>query len=129
MSRALVCMLMAAWTLGELERVVHTVEGTLVTLDCSCPSLTYTDDVFWYKQEVNSLPDFILRKYQFGQGKNAEKYGERFRCSMDVNTQEAPLHIERVKPSDSGVFYCAVRPTLTHPLACLHKNTCTRLIS
>uniref|UniRef100_A0A3Q2X9N0 Ig-like domain-containing protein n=1 Tax=Hippocampus comes TaxID=109280 RepID=A0A3Q2X9N0_HIPCM len=111
------------------ERGVHAVDGAAVTLDCSSPSSAYTDYIFWYKKEVNSLPDFILSTYQFGQVKKAEKYRERFRCSMNASARQASLHIERVKPSDSGVFYCALRPTLTHSLACLHKNTCTHLTS
>uniref|UniRef100_A0A3Q2ZD01 Ig-like domain-containing protein n=1 Tax=Hippocampus comes TaxID=109280 RepID=A0A3Q2ZD01_HIPCM len=111
------------------ERDVHAVEGAAVTLDCSSDSSMSGDYIFWYKQEVSSLPDFILSTSQFGQGKKGEKYGERFRSSMDATARQAPLHIERVKPSDSGVFYCALQPTLTHSLACLHKNACACLIS
>ncbi|XP_051911936.1 T cell receptor alpha chain MC.7.G5-like [Hippocampus zosterae] len=136
MSRALVCVLTAAWSLGISGQTVHqpepevpAVEGEAVTLGCSSDSSISTEYIFWYKQEVNSLPDFILSTSQFGQGKKGEKYADRYHCRMDASTWQAPLHIEHVKPSDSGVFYCALRPTLTHLLACLHKNTCTRLIS
>uniref|UniRef100_A0A3Q2XTI7 Ig-like domain-containing protein n=1 Tax=Hippocampus comes TaxID=109280 RepID=A0A3Q2XTI7_HIPCM len=123
--RSLIRFLNSLSTVYQHKRGVHTVEGAAVTLDCSYDSSAYY--IFWYKQEANASPDFILSTNQLG--KNAEKYGERFRCSMDASARQAPLHIERVKPSDSGVFYCALQPTLTHSLACLHKNTCTRLIA
>uniref|UniRef100_A0A3Q2Z7E7 Ig-like domain-containing protein n=1 Tax=Hippocampus comes TaxID=109280 RepID=A0A3Q2Z7E7_HIPCM len=116
-------------TVHQPERDIHTVEGAAVTLDCSYDRAGNNDYIFWYKQEVNTLPDFILSTDRFGYDMIAEKYGERFRCIMDASARQAPLHMERVKPSDSGVFYCALWPTLTHPLAWLHKNTCTRLIS
>uniref|UniRef100_A0A3Q2XYF6 Ig-like domain-containing protein n=1 Tax=Hippocampus comes TaxID=109280 RepID=A0A3Q2XYF6_HIPCM len=116
-------------TVHQPEREVHAFEGGAVTLGCSSDSSMSRDFIFWYKQEVNSLPDFILSKDLFRSGKKGVKYSERFHCSMNASARQAPLHIERVKPSDSGVFYCALQPTLTHSLACLHKNTCTRLIS
>uniref|UniRef100_A0A3Q3D864 Ig-like domain-containing protein n=1 Tax=Hippocampus comes TaxID=109280 RepID=A0A3Q3D864_HIPCM len=99
-------------TVHQPELDVHAVEGAAVTLSCSYDSSMSGDYIFWYKQEVNSLPDFILRNDQFGQGKKGEKYGERFHCSMDASARQALLHIERVKPSDSGVFYCALQPTI-----------------
>ncbi|XP_019729590.1 uncharacterized protein LOC109518280 [Hippocampus comes] len=123
MSRALECVLTAVWILGissqtvhQPELDVHAVEGAAVTLSCSYDSSMSGDYIFWYKQEVNSLPDFILRNDQFGQGKKGEKYGERFHCSMDASARQALLHIERVKPSDSGVFYCALQPTGSYRL-------------
>uniref|UniRef100_A0A3Q2XAY0 Ig-like domain-containing protein n=1 Tax=Hippocampus comes TaxID=109280 RepID=A0A3Q2XAY0_HIPCM len=93
-------------TLHQPQRDVRTVEGAAVTLDCSSDSLA---DIWWDKQEVNSLPDFILSKDQVGQGKKAKKYSERFRSRMDASARQAFLHIEGVNPSDLGVFYCAQR--------------------
>uniref|UniRef100_A0A3Q2YL90 Ig-like domain-containing protein n=1 Tax=Hippocampus comes TaxID=109280 RepID=A0A3Q2YL90_HIPCM len=107
------------------ERDVRTVEGAAVTLDCSYDTSTYY--IFWYKQEANGSPDFILVTDRPGSRTNAEKYRERFRCSMDASAGQAPLHIDSVKPSDSGVFYCVVRPTLTHPLACLTQDETKRM--
>ncbi|XP_061125274.1 uncharacterized protein LOC133145645 [Syngnathus typhle] len=136
MSRALVCVLMAAWSLGSNGQTVHqptrdvqTVEGETVTLECRYDSLASNDYIFWYKQEANAAPEFILSQLKLGQGKTEEKYAKRFHCRVNASTSQAPLHIDNVKPSDSGVFYCALQPTLTHPLTCLYKNTCTRLFS
>uniref|UniRef100_A0A3Q2YH87 Ig-like domain-containing protein n=1 Tax=Hippocampus comes TaxID=109280 RepID=A0A3Q2YH87_HIPCM len=93
-------------TVHQPERDAHTVEGAAMKLDCSYDGAGNLDYILWYKQEANSSPEFILSRFKIGQGK---KYGERFRCSMDASARQAPLHIERVKPSDSAVFYCATR--------------------
>ncbi|XP_061525744.1 uncharacterized protein LOC133398180 [Phycodurus eques] len=135
MNRVLVCVLTAALSLGNGQQTVHqpagdvhAVEGARVTLDCSFDSTRSDDWILWYKQEVNAAPEFVLSISKIGQGKTEKKYADRFRSSMDASTTQAPLHIESVKLSDSALYYCALRPTLTHPLACLHKNTCTRLV-
>ncbi|XP_061617787.1 uncharacterized protein LOC133471813 [Phyllopteryx taeniolatus] len=135
MNRVLVCVLTAALSLGNGEQTVHqpagdvhAVEGATVTLGCSFSRTGSNDYIFWYKQEVNAAPEFVLSIFKIGQGKTEKKYANRFRASMDSNALQAPLHIESVKLSDSAVYYCALQPTLTHPLACLHKNTCTRLV-
>ncbi|XP_061618152.1 uncharacterized protein LOC133471975 [Phyllopteryx taeniolatus] len=135
MNRVLVCVLTAALSLGngqqtvhQLAGDVHAVEGARVTLDCSFGRTGSDDYIFWYKQQVNAAPDFVLSNSKFSRGKTEKKYADRFRASMDASALQAPLHIESVKLSDSAVYYCALQPTLTHPLACLYKNTCTRLV-
>ncbi|XP_037098992.1 T cell receptor alpha chain MC.7.G5-like isoform X2 [Syngnathus acus] len=118
MNRALVCVLMAAWSLGSNGQTVHqptpdvqTVEGETVTLECSYGSSASNDYIFWYKQETNAAPEFILSQFKVGHGKTEEKYEKRFHCRVNASTSQAPLHIDNVKPSDSGVFYCALQPT------------------
>uniref|UniRef100_A0A3Q3DY42 Ig-like domain-containing protein n=1 Tax=Hippocampus comes TaxID=109280 RepID=A0A3Q3DY42_HIPCM len=76
-----------------------------MTLSCSYDSSTSGDYIFWYKQEANAAPEFILSRFKLDQGKTAEKYSDRYRCSMDASARQAPLRIERVKPSDSGTIF------------------------
>nr|XP_049617359.1 uncharacterized protein LOC125992398 isoform X2 [Syngnathus scovelli]XP_049617361.1 uncharacterized protein LOC125992398 isoform X4 [Syngnathus scovelli]XP_049617362.1 uncharacterized protein LOC125992398 isoform X2 [Syngnathus scovelli] len=119
MSRALVCVLMAAWSLGSNGQTVHqvtpdvqTVEGETVTLECSYDRSGGSNDyIFWYKQEANAAPEFMLSRLKLGHGKTEEKYAKRFHCRVNASTSQAPLHIDNVKPSDSGIFYCALQPT------------------
>uniref|UniRef100_A0A3Q2YBJ0 Ig-like domain-containing protein n=1 Tax=Hippocampus comes TaxID=109280 RepID=A0A3Q2YBJ0_HIPCM len=96
------------FTVHQPKVDVHTVEGETVTLDCSYVTSVSNDYIFWYKQEANAAPEFILSRFKIGQGKTAGKYSDRYSCSMDASARQAPLRIERVKPSDSGVFYCAL---------------------
>ncbi|XP_037098988.1 T cell receptor alpha chain MC.7.G5-like isoform X1 [Syngnathus acus] len=117
MSRALVCVLMDAWSLGSNGQTVHqptpdvqTVEGETVTLECRYDRLPTNDYIFWYKQEANAAPEFMLSRLKLDQGKTEEKYAKRFHCRVNASTSQAPLHIDNVKPSDSGVFYCALQP-------------------
>uniref|UniRef100_A0A3Q2XBP5 Ig-like domain-containing protein n=1 Tax=Hippocampus comes TaxID=109280 RepID=A0A3Q2XBP5_HIPCM len=111
MSQALLCALMAAWSLGKMvhqpERDARTVEGAAVKLDCSYDGAGNLDYILWYKQEAYSSPEFILSLFKIGHGKKAKKYVDRFRSTMNASARQAPLRIERVKPSDSGAFYCA----------------------
>ncbi|XP_061767109.1 T cell receptor alpha chain MC.7.G5-like [Nerophis ophidion] len=117
MKRALVCVLMAAWSLGCGSQTVHqpaenvyAIKGESVTLDCSYENSGNNDYIFWYKQDVQAAPKFILGRFRIGQGKTESSFEKRFSCSINDTIKRAPLKIQDLQLSDSAVFYCAMQP-------------------
>uniref|UniRef100_A0A8C8CZE7 Ig-like domain-containing protein n=1 Tax=Oncorhynchus tshawytscha TaxID=74940 RepID=A0A8C8CZE7_ONCTS len=94
------------------DHVIAT-EGEQVTLDCQFDAVNMNDIyLFWYKLEVNDFPEFMLGRFPFG-SKNATEFKWRFNAHMNSVTKSVPLMIQRVQLSDSAVYYCALKPTVT----------------
>ena len=88
-------------------------EGEQVTLDCQFDADdTRNLNLFWYKHELNGFPKFMLGRFPFG-SKNATEFKDRFDANLDADSKSVPLTIQRVQLSDSAVYYCALRPTVT----------------
>uniref|UniRef100_A0A3B3DLU5 Ig-like domain-containing protein n=1 Tax=Oryzias melastigma TaxID=30732 RepID=A0A3B3DLU5_ORYME len=89
---------------------VTAAEGDSVTLGCHFNSSTSNYYLFWYKQEENNRPMFILNRFKTGAGTTAEEFKERFSSSLDSNSRSVPLTIQNLHVSDSAVYYCALQP-------------------
>uniref|UniRef100_A0A3B5B6S5 Ig-like domain-containing protein n=1 Tax=Stegastes partitus TaxID=144197 RepID=A0A3B5B6S5_9TELE len=88
-------------------------EGDTVTLECTFES-SYTTaqlNMLWYKQEVNGFPKYILRRGAYGDDNAPEFHKDRF--DAQVNKKSVPLKIQKLQLSDSAVYYCALKPTVT----------------
>ncbi|CAB1326156.1 unnamed protein product, partial [Coregonus sp. 'balchen'] len=99
------------------------VEGQPTTLTCLFDTTDRLPYLFWYKQQANSNPMFMLRRDTFSPGDSATEFKERFDAHLNVTAKSVPLTIQRVQMSDSAVYYCALRPTVTTgDTAPLHKQ-------
>uniref|UniRef100_A0A674BDV3 Ig-like domain-containing protein n=1 Tax=Salmo trutta TaxID=8032 RepID=A0A674BDV3_SALTR len=83
---------------------VIVTEGGLVTLSCQYNTSANNAYLYWYKQEANDVPKHMLSRYSFGSGDN-----ERFDALLDKDSTSVPLTIQRLQPSYSAVYYCALR--------------------
>uniref|UniRef100_A0A674P0X7 Ig-like domain-containing protein n=1 Tax=Takifugu rubripes TaxID=31033 RepID=A0A674P0X7_TAKRU len=92
---------------------VVAAEGDTVTLDCTFQTSYTNPYLFWYKQDGTSRPQFILSKFTFGKGKTEDEFKERFSSTLNSTMKSAPLKIQELQLSDSAVYYCALRPTVT----------------
>ncbi|TWW73157.1 T-cell receptor alpha chain V region CTL-F3 [Takifugu flavidus] len=84
---------------------VVAAEGDTVTLDCTFQTTDPSPYLFWYKQENNNFPKLLLRA--------KKKPSDPQRISALINKTSAPLKIQELQLSDSAVYYCALRPTVT----------------
>ncbi|CAB1326128.1 unnamed protein product [Coregonus sp. 'balchen'] len=92
---------------------VIATEGGLVTLSCQYNTSDTNAYLYWYKQESNDFPKYMLSRYSYGSGDNAAGFKERFDAILNAKTQSVPLMIQGLQLSDSAVYYCALRPTVT----------------
>ncbi|KAM3604919.1 uncharacterized protein V6R79_018018 [Siganus canaliculatus] len=97
---------------------VTATEGDSVTLSCSYKTSEPYAYLFWYKQEVNDFPRFLLQRYSASK----EKPSAEDRIYSTINETSSPLTIQNLQLSDSAVYYCALRPTVTGNTKTLYKN-------
>ncbi|XP_038573126.1 uncharacterized protein LOC119901623, partial [Micropterus salmoides] len=90
------------------EGDVTAAEGEPVTLGCLYNSSTTNYYLFWYKQDGNNSPTFILSRFKIGEGKTEDEYKERFSSTLDSTSRSVPLKIQKLQLSDSAVYYCAL---------------------
>uniref|UniRef100_A0A3P8SNR9 Ig-like domain-containing protein n=1 Tax=Amphiprion percula TaxID=161767 RepID=A0A3P8SNR9_AMPPE len=85
----------------------------MVTLDCTFESSYSTTQLnfYWYKQEINDFPKYILKRGAYGDGNIPELQKDRFDAQVD--NKKVPLKIQKLHLSDSAVYYCALQPTVT----------------
>ncbi|TWW73179.1 T-cell receptor alpha chain V region CTL-F3 [Takifugu flavidus] len=85
---------------------VVAAEGDTVTLDFTFQTSDPSPTLFWYKQENNKFPKCFF-------GPSRKKASDPQRISALINKMSAPLKIQELQLSDSAVYYCALRPTVT----------------
>ncbi|KAL3989146.1 hypothetical protein ACER0C_013464 [Sarotherodon galilaeus] len=94
--------------------------GGTVTLGCLYNTSSSNHYLYWYKQDGNNSPKFILSRFKVGEGKT--EAGDRFSSTLDSNIRSVPLKIQKLQLSDSAVYYCALQPTVTGNTKTLYKN-------
>uniref|UniRef100_A0A674F3A0 Ig-like domain-containing protein n=1 Tax=Salmo trutta TaxID=8032 RepID=A0A674F3A0_SALTR len=122
------------WTRGGEDSVTQPpgdVIGEQVTLDCQFDTLDTNPFLFWYKQGANDFPKYMLRRATFGSD-NAIEFQRRFDAHLNLTTFKSasksfPLTIQRLQLSDSAVYYCALRPTVTGNPETLKLSTGSRM--
>ncbi|KAK6310624.1 hypothetical protein J4Q44_G00186790 [Coregonus suidteri] len=92
---------------------VMVLEGQPTTLSCTFVTTDRSPSLFWYKQQANGNPMFMLRKDTIGVGETATEFKERFHARLNGTVKSVPLTIQRVQLSDSAVYYCALKPIVT----------------
>uniref|UniRef100_A0A8C4DS25 Ig-like domain-containing protein n=1 Tax=Dicentrarchus labrax TaxID=13489 RepID=A0A8C4DS25_DICLA len=100
---------------------VIATEGETVTLGCTFETSDTQYYLFWYKQEVNDFPVYILRRDTYGTEDNAADFPKE-RFNAEINKPSVPLKIQKLQLSDSAVYYCALQPTVTGNTKTLYKN-------
>ncbi|XDV27579.1 hypothetical protein PO909_031083, partial [Leuciscus waleckii] len=81
-------------------------EGNQVTLQCNYTLMSSANAyLFWYKQQLNRSPTFILSNFSIGKGTTEPEFKERFHSKLDSTLGTIPLTIQDVCVSDSAVYY------------------------
>ncbi|KAK0144431.1 T cell receptor alpha variable 3 [Merluccius polli] len=97
-------------TVHSIQDRVQALQGDKVTLSCNYSS---ADSFFWYLQYPSSHPQFLIKEYD---------KPTRFTLKKDEGRQMFHLEISSVVVTDSALYYCAVRPTVTGNTDSLYKN-------
>ncbi|KAL7387001.1 hypothetical protein ABVT39_016859 [Epinephelus coioides] len=99
---------------------VIATEGHTVTLGCTFETSYSGPYLYWYKQEAKDHPKYMLKRYSNTKDNAPEFQKDRFDATL--NKTSVPLKIQKLQLSDSAVYYCAVRPTVTGNTKTLYKN-------
>ena len=100
---------------------VIATEGLTVSLDCTYVTTDSGPSLFWYKQQINNFPSFMLQRTTYGSGLNAAEF-LKDRFDAQIQNTSVPLRIQNLQLSDSALYYCALRPTVTGNTDSLYKN-------
>lgn len=89
-------------------------EGESVSLFCNFSSSYSTSpDLFWYRQHMGRGPQLIFHAYKNPQRKNHFAEG-KFSTTLFLENKTVPLTIEGATLQDEAVYFCALRPTVSH---------------
>uniref|UniRef100_A0A3B4Z1I6 Ig-like domain-containing protein n=1 Tax=Stegastes partitus TaxID=144197 RepID=A0A3B4Z1I6_9TELE len=94
------------------------LEGNTVTLTYKySQTVSAGDNFFWYQQHPGKPPEFLITHY----GSRNETQA-RLSATVSGDKNQITLKISSAAVTDSAVYYCAVRPTVTGNSKTLYKN-------
>ncbi len=94
------------------------LEGKNVTLTCNYSGAP--DNLHWYRQYPRSAPRFLL--YIYESGLMSDNIPQRLTPRINKKTKRVDLEISSAAVTDSAVYYCALRPTVTGNTTTLYEN-------
>ena len=95
--------------MNQTEGPVTVSEGALMTLSCTYQTADFSPYLLWYVQHLNKAPQLLLK------GLTADKKVEHegFQATLVKTDRSFHLQKQAVQASDSAVYYCALRDTVT----------------
>ncbi|KAI5628676.1 hypothetical protein C0J50_10586 [Silurus asotus] len=111
----------ADYSIKPEETTLSETEGSNITLSC-----TYTGSgnrLHWYQQKPGSSPEFLLLIDEVSEHvTEAQPPHPRLSIKLDKTNRKVDLHISSAAVSDSALYYCALRPTVTGNPTPLYKK-------
>ncbi|KAK0142924.1 T cell receptor alpha variable 3 [Merluccius polli] len=89
----------------QTRQDVNATEGHTVSLGCTFETTDTNAYLFWYKQDINDFPRFILSHFMYGGGRNAAEFNKD-RFDAQIQNTSVPLRIQNLQLSDSALYYC-----------------------
>ena len=100
----------------------NSLEGSTVTLSYKYSKPAFSNDYFfWYRQYPGKPPEFLISHY--GNGKPTSDPVSRLSFKVSEDKKQMDLQISSAAVTDSALYYCAVKPTVTANPQSLYKNT------
>ena len=106
--------------LSPVEKDMSSLEDSTVTLSYRYSKQAASNDYFfWYQQYPGKPPELLIYHSGSGEVLNQLKPG----LKIKVEKNQINMSISSAAVTDSAVYYCAVRPTVTGNSKTLYKNT------
>uniref|UniRef100_A0AC11DIG7 Uncharacterized protein n=2 Tax=Ovis aries TaxID=9940 RepID=A0AC11DIG7_SHEEP len=96
-------------SVNQTEGPVTVSEGALMTLNCTYQTAGFSPYHFWYIQHLNKAPRLLLK----GSMSDRTPKSEGFQATLVQSDRSFHLQKRAVQASDSAVYYCALRDTVT----------------
>nr|XP_023990546.1 uncharacterized protein LOC111957065 [Salvelinus alpinus] len=107
-------------TIEPNQHEVYAEVGSNVLLSCNYSSAY---NLLWYKQSPGSAPQYLLLiPHSTGTEYRADSLDARFSGKLNKEKTRVDLEISSADVTDSALFYCALRPTVTGNSETLYKN-------
>ncbi|XP_051809595.1 uncharacterized protein LOC127535477 [Acanthochromis polyacanthus] len=95
--------------LTAVKNEESSLEGSTVTLTYKySQQATGGDQFFWYRQHSGNPPEFLIYHY----GTQSETKA-RLSAAVSADKNQISMKISSAAVTDSAVYYCALRPTVT----------------
>ncbi|CDQ81836.1 unnamed protein product [Oncorhynchus mykiss] len=107
-------------TIEPNQHEVYAEIGSNILLSCNYSS---ADSLLWYKQSPGSAPQYLLLiQHYTGTEHRADSLDSRFSGKLNKEKTRVDLKISSAEVTDSALYYCALRPTVTGNPETLYKN-------
>lgn len=104
-------------TIQPLSSEQHIFRGDSVTLSCNYSGFVYS--LLWYRKHEGSRPEFLIL---VNENKESSETSLRLSAKDSKDKKQVNLTISSAEVSDSALYYCALRPTVTERAETLYKN-------
>ncbi|KAK7880368.1 hypothetical protein WMY93_032998, partial [Mugilogobius chulae] len=106
-------------TVSQPAGDVLLTQGETVEIECNYET-SYTAYLFWYKQKGRGAPEYMMKLIGGTIVKSPEFDKDRFHA--ELKKISVSVKIQDVDVTDSAVYYCALRPTVTANPQSLNKK-------
>uniref|UniRef100_A0A3Q1MTG0 Ig-like domain-containing protein n=1 Tax=Bos taurus TaxID=9913 RepID=A0A3Q1MTG0_BOVIN len=96
-------------SVNQTEGPVTVSEGALLTLNCTYQTASSAPYLFWYIQHLNKAPQLLLK----GSMSEQNPKSKGFEATLVKRDSSFHLQKQAVQASDSAVYHCALRDTVT----------------
>uniref|UniRef100_A0A8C2F326 Ig-like domain-containing protein n=1 Tax=Cyprinus carpio TaxID=7962 RepID=A0A8C2F326_CYPCA len=96
----------------------HIFKGDNVTLSCNYSG--FVNNLQWYRQYVGSRLEFLIL---VNENSEASEHSLRLSAKDSKEKKQVNLTISSAEVTDSALYYCALRPTVTESPEALYKNS------
>lgn len=103
------------------KNTTELIEDTNITLSCIYEGSI--DSLHWYQQTPGSRPEFLIMIDEASEYlTKANPPFPRLSTKLDKVQRRVHLEISSAAVTDSAMYYCALRPTVTGNTRTLYKN-------